>query len=93
MPDRSAPDRPPKLKWLAMGLNFVLPGAGLAYLGLWRGALLNLLVAVGLAALAATTLPPETLARVGAPLTYGIAGGSLGVAMAGYDRLFGSSAP
>jgi hypothetical protein len=72
-----------------MGLNFVLPGAGLAYLGLWRGAALNLVVALGVAAIAVVALPPETLARVGAPLTYGIAGGSLGVAIAAYDRLFG----
>jgi len=90
VPDRSVPDRPPKIKWLAMGLNFVLPGAGLAYLGLWRGALLNLLSALAVAALAVATLAPETLARVGQPLAYGIAGVSLGIAYAAYDRLFGS---
>ena len=73
-----------------MGLNFVLPGAGLAYLGLWRGALLNLLFVLAVAALTVATLAPETLARVGAPLTYGIAGGSLGLAIAAYDHLYGS---
>ncbi len=72
-----------------MGLNFLLPGAGLAYLGLWRGALLNLAIAVGIAAIAAFALPEDAFARFGTPLTFGIAGGSLGVAMAAYDRLFG----
>lgn len=27
--------------WLAVGLNCILPGAGLAYLGLWRRAIIN----------------------------------------------------
>ena len=76
-----------------MGLNFVLPGAGLAYLGLWRGALLNGLFALAVAALAVAALAPETLARVGQPLTFGIAGGSLGLAYAAYDRLFGPGRP
>ena len=83
------PERPPKVKWLAMGLNFVLPGAGLAYLGLWRGALLNLAVALAVGVVAAVLLSPEALAEYGAMIGSGVGGGSLGVAYAAYDRLFG----
>ena len=82
-------DRPPKLKWLAMGLNFLLPGAGLAYLGLWRGALVNLAVALAVFATVSALLSPAALGEFGPMIGSGVAGGSLGVAYAAYDRLFG----
>ena len=76
-----------------MGLNFVLPGAGLAYLGLCRGALVNLAVALAVGVVASALLSPEALAEYGPMIGSGVGGGSLGVAYAAYDRLFGPAAP
>jgi hypothetical protein len=49
-------DRPSKSRWLAFLLSFVLPGAGLAYLGNWRLGAVNLVVAILFPLFVATTM-------------------------------------
>ena len=85
------PDRPPKLKWLTLALNLLLPGAGLAYLGYWRGGLVNLAVALAAGGLATLWLSPEALVEYRQMIGSGIAGLSLGVAWAAYDRYSGAA--
>jgi len=50
-----------KSEILAFILNFFIPGAGLAYLGLYTGAVLNLLLVVGVAFALGIYLDPQTL--------------------------------
>lgn len=83
------PVRPPKQKWLALALNFLLPGAGLAYLGYWRGGAINLALAVIVVGLATLWLAPETLLEYRSMIGSGIAGVSLGAAFSAYDRYTG----
>lgn len=83
------PDRPPKLKWLTLALNFLLPGAGLAYLGYWRGGLLNLAIALAAGALATLWLSPEALVEYRSMIGSAIAGLSIGAAWAAYGRYAG----
>lgn len=45
--------------WFAAALSFILPGAGLAYLGKWGAAAINLLVAIILPAISLLAAPPE----------------------------------
>ena len=75
-----APARPPKSKWLALALNVLLPGAGLAYLGFWRAGAVNLTLALAVGALATLWLSPEALLEYRSMIGSGIAGGSLGAA-------------
>ena len=90
-PTRPGPDHPPKQRWLALALNFLLPGAGLAYLGFWRAGAVNLVLALGAVALATLLLAPETLLEYRSMIGSGIAGGSLGAAFAAYDRYTGKT--
>ena len=83
------PDRPTKSKWLTLGLNVLLPGAGLAYLGYWRGGLVNLVVALAAGALATFWLSPEALIEYRSMIGSAIAGLSIGAAWAAYDRYTG----
>jgi hypothetical protein len=85
------PDRPPKSRWLALALNFLLPGAGLAYLGFWRAGAVNLALALAAGALATLLLAPETLVEYRSMIGSGIAGGSLGAAYTAYDRYTGTT--
>ena len=85
------PVRRSKLKWLAMGLNFALPGAGLAYLGYVRGGVVNFAVALAVYALTAALLSPEALIDYGPMIGSGVAGGSLGAAYTAYDRRAGTA--
>ncbi len=91
MPTRPLLVRPPKSKWLALGLNLLLPGAGLAYLGYWRGGLINLALALTAVALATLWLSPETLLEYRSMIGSGIAGLSLGAAWAAFDRYTGKT--
>lgn len=89
MPRRPVPDRPPRSRWLALGLNILLPGAGLAYLGFWRAGAVNLALALTAVALATFWLAPETLVAYRSVIGSGIAGISVGAAYAAYDRYVG----
>lgn len=46
-----------KNRYVAFVLSFLLPGAGLAYLGQWKGAAANLGLAFGIGVLLALILP------------------------------------
>src|SRR5579871_5322494 len=72
---------PMKKPWVAFLLNFLLPGAGLAYLGKWGWAVFNFVVVLILAFLLAAAVPPDSLGAVSAGL--GAASGSLAMSMAG----------
>ena len=51
----------PNKPWLAFVLSFVLPGAGLAYLGMWRSAAGNLAVAFVLPAIILVLMPEDVI--------------------------------
>lgn len=91
MPIRPLPIPQPKSKWLALGLNLLLPGAGLAYLGYWRVGLANLVLAVVAVALSTLWLSPEALLEYRSMIGSGIAGLSLGAAWSAYDRYTGKT--
>ena len=48
-----------KKPWAAFGLNFLLAGAGLAYLGMWRAAVMDLAASVLVAILIAVYAPQQ----------------------------------
>ncbi len=91
MPNRPLPVRPPKSKWLALGLNLLLPGAGLAYLGYWRAGLANLALALAAVGLSTLWLSPEALLEYRSMIGSGVAGLSIGAAWAAYDRYAGAA--
>jgi predicted amidophosphoribosyltransferase len=66
-----------KKPWLAFLLNFLIPGAGLAYLGMWGWAVLNLVVALLLGGVIAAAAPDAV-----GPLSAGLGAASGGLAMA-----------
>ncbi len=70
-----------KKPWVAFLLNFLLPGAGLAYLGKWGWAVLNFAAVLILAFILASAVPPDSLGAVSAGL--GAASGSLAMSVAG----------
>lgn len=70
-----------KSEILAFILNFFVPGAGLAYLGLYKGAALNVLLVVVIAFALGMYLEPQMLVDGGAYIGAAIAGGSGGYAM------------
>ena len=84
-------DTPAKSKGLTLGLNVLLPGAGLAYLGYWRAGLLNLAFALLAGAAATILLSPEALLEYRQMIGSGIVGLSLGAAWAAYDRYSGAT--
>jgi hypothetical protein len=61
----------PKKPWVAFLLSILLTGAGLAYLGKWGWAVLNLLAALGIG-YAAVMVYPE----VAVPVGFGVLAGS-----------------
>jgi hypothetical protein len=66
---------------LAFTLSFFLPGAGLCYLGKWLWGMVNLLVVLGIG-LAMVFLFNGAFEPYIKSLSYGLAGGSGGLAMA-----------
>lgn len=68
-----------KKPFVAFLLSFVLPGAGLMYLGQWKG-FLNLGVVLLLGVLAGLVLSDEAFQSYARYLAYGCAGGSAGLA-------------
>ena len=70
-----------KSEILAFALNFFVPGAGLACLGMYKGAVLNLLLVVVIAFALGMYLEPQMLVDGGAYIGAAIAVGSGGYAM------------
>ena len=69
-----------KKPFLAFLLSFILPGAGLVYLGKWQWGLLNFAAVLALGVLAVVLLPEDIFNRYIRYVGYGIAGGSGGIA-------------
>jgi len=65
---------------LGLLFSFLLPGAGLVYLGKWKWGLLNLALVLAVGALAVCLLPEDVFDRYIRYLGYGCAGGSGGLA-------------
>ena len=65
---------------VAFTLSFLLPGAGLAYLGRWKWAFINLGVVLLVGVAAAFLLSEETLHQYGHYIAIGCSGGSGGLA-------------
>jgi hypothetical protein len=66
-----------KKPWLAFLLNFLFAGAGLAYLGMWAWAVLNLVIVLTIGFVLAATAPDSI-----GPLSAGLAASSGALAMA-----------
>ena len=71
-----------KKPWLAFLLSFLLPGAGLAYLGRWGLAALNLVVVLSIGVILALCLPEEQFDKWISPIAAGLGAGSGGFAKA-----------
>lgn len=65
-----------KNRTVALVLNSLLPGAGLAYLGRWKWAILNLSVVLFVGILTVSLLPDEIFDKVYRDVAYACAGGS-----------------
>jgi len=65
---------------VAFLLSFLLPGAGLAYLGKWKWAIFNFVVVLLVGVLAAFLLPEDTFDRYMRFIAFGCSGGSGGLA-------------
>ncbi|WP_038161738.1 hypothetical protein [Verrucomicrobium sp. BvORR106] len=61
---------------VAFLLSFFIPGAGLAYLGNWKGAFINIGIALLIGIGCAILLPDDFFAHYGRYIGFGIAGGS-----------------
>ena len=68
-----------KKPWLAFLLNFLLAGAGIAYLGKWGWAFVNLILVVALAVVLTRFVPSEQLGWVymAVPVVNGVLAQSL----------------
>jgi hypothetical protein len=69
-----------KKPFIAFLLSLMLPGAGLAYLGKWRWAIINLVVVLLVGVLAALLLPEGVFDWSIRYIAIGCAGGSGGLA-------------
>jgi len=69
-----------KKPFVAFLLSFLLPGAGLAYLGKWKSAITNLAVVLLVGGLAAFFLPDDIFDRYIRYVAFGCSGGSGGLA-------------
>jgi hypothetical protein len=67
---------------VAFTLSFLLPGAGLAYLGKWKWALINLGIVLLVGVAAAFLFSEQTLHQYGHYIAIGCSGGSGGLAQA-----------
>jgi hypothetical protein len=70
-----------KKPWVALLLSFLIPGAGLAYLGKWKWAIINLAVVLLVGILAAFLLPDDIFDRYIRYVGYGCSGGSGALAL------------
>jgi hypothetical protein len=71
-----------KKPMVAFTLSFLFPGAGLAYLGKWQGALINLGIVLLIGVAAVFLLPEEMLRQYGHYIAIACSGGSAGLAHA-----------
>ncbi len=69
-----------KKPFVAFLLSFLLPGAGLVYIGRWKSALINFAVVLLVGVLAAFVLRDDTFSRYIRYIAFGCAGGSAGLA-------------
>jgi hypothetical protein len=67
---------------LAFALSFILPGAGLAYLGKWKWAAINIGTVLLLGVALVFCLPEEIFSRYIRYIAIGCSGGSGGLAQA-----------
>ena len=67
---------------VAFTLSFLLPGAGLAYLGKWKWAFINLGIVLLVGVAATFLFSEETLHQYGPYIAIGCSGGSGGLAQA-----------
>ena len=65
-----------KKPFVAFLLSFLLSGAGLAYLGKWKRAIINLILVLLVGVLAAFLLPEDIFDRYVRFIAFGCAGGS-----------------
>jgi hypothetical protein len=71
-----------KKPFVAFLLSFLLPGAGLAYLGKWKWAFINFGVVILIGVVAVFALSDATIRNYGSYLGIGCAAGSAGLARA-----------
>lgn len=76
-----------KKPFVAFLLSFFLPGAGLAYLGKWKSAAINMGIVLLIGVAAAFLLPDETLQRYGQYIVFGCSGGSGALAQAATTQM------
>ena len=69
-----------KKPFVAFLLSFLLPGAGLAYLGKWKWAIINFILVLLVGVLAAFLLPDDIFDRYIRFIALGCSGGSGGLA-------------
>lgn len=66
---------------VALILSFLLPGAGLWYLGRWKDGFINLGAVFIVAFILALVLPDKTFSKIQRGITFGLASGSGALAM------------
>lgn len=71
-----------KKPFVAFLLSFLLPGAGLAYLGKWKWAIVNLLVVLAIGLILGLILSDEIFERYAQLIAIGCSSGSAGLARA-----------
>ena len=71
----------------AFVLSFLLPGAGLWYLGKWKWGLINLGVVLALGLVLSLALPGDVFVKVSRWVAIGCAGGSAGLAQTVAQRM------
>ena len=67
---------------IAFCLSFILPGAGLWYLGKWKWGFINLGVVLAIGIILSISLPDDAFFKVIRWVAIGCAGGSAGLAQA-----------
>jgi TM2 domain-containing membrane protein YozV len=69
-----------KKPFVAFLLSFLLPGAGLAYLGKWKWAIFNLLAVLAIGVLFALALPDQVFEQYSHLIAVGCSSGSAALA-------------
>ncbi|HMX43064.1 MAG TPA: hypothetical protein PKB12_05040 [Elusimicrobiota bacterium] len=76
-----------KKPWLAFTLSFLLPGAGLAYLGKWKWAAVNLGFVLSIGVLSGMFLSEDLLNHYARFIAIGLGAGSAGLAQSLADQM------
>jgi hypothetical protein len=69
-----------KKPWLAFTLSFLLPGAGLVYLGKWKWGIINLVSVLGIGVVMTFLLPDDMFEKIINPVAAGLGVASGGLA-------------